>query len=86
MVFPEGTTSDGEGVLPFRSSLLRAVFAGNGAAQPLAVRYFEGTQPINPSVRYLSDDSLVQSIWLVVPRSRRGGQSDGAAAARREQR
>jgi len=63
MVFPEGTTSDGVGVLPFRSSLLQAAFAGNGAAQPLALRYSEGTQPISPSVRYLGDDSLVQSIW-----------------------
>lgn len=63
MIFPEGMTSDGVGVLPFRSSLRRAAFAGNGAAQPLAVRYSEGTQPISPSVRYLGDDSLVQSIW-----------------------
>ncbi len=63
MVFPEGTTSDGGGVLPFRSSLLQAAFAGNGAAQPLALRYSEGTQPTSPSVRYLGDDSLIQSIW-----------------------
>ena len=63
MVFPEGTTSDGVAVLPFRSSLLQAAFAGNGAAQPLALRYSEGAQPISPNVRYLGDDSLVQSIW-----------------------
>lgn len=63
MVFPEGTTSDGVAVLPFRSSLLQAAFVGNGAAQPLALRYSEGAQSISPSVRYLGDDSLVQSIW-----------------------
>lgn len=63
MVFPEGTTSDGTGVLPFRSSLLQAAFAGNGTAQPLALRYSEGPHAVSPSVRYLGDDSLVQSIW-----------------------
>lgn len=63
MVFPEGTTSDGVAVLPFRSSLLQAAFAGNATAQPLALRYSEGTHAISPSVRYLGEDSLVQSIW-----------------------
>jgi len=63
MVFPEGTTTDGVAVLPFRSSLLQAVFAGNGTAQPIALRYSEGTHSISPSVRYQGDDSLVQSIW-----------------------
>jgi 1-acyl-sn-glycerol-3-phosphate acyltransferase len=63
MVFPEGTTTDGVAVLPFRSSLLQAAFAGNGTAQPIALRYAEGTHAISPSVRYLGDDSLVQSIW-----------------------
>lgn len=63
MVFPEGTTTDGVSVLPFRSSLLQAAFAGNGKAQPIALRYSEGAHSISPSVRYLGDDSLVQSIW-----------------------
>jgi 1-acyl-sn-glycerol-3-phosphate acyltransferase len=63
MVFPEGTTTDGVAVLPFRSSLLQAAFAGNSTAQPIALRYSEGTLSISPSVRYLGDDSLVQSIW-----------------------
>ena len=63
MVFPEGTTTDGVAVLPFRSSLLQAAFAGNGTAQPIALRYSEGAHSISPSVRYLGDDSLLQSIW-----------------------
>lgn len=63
MLFPEGTTSDGVGVLPFRSSLLQTAFALGGAAQPLALRYSEGAHAISPSVRYLGDDSLAQSIW-----------------------
>jgi 1-acyl-sn-glycerol-3-phosphate acyltransferase len=63
MVFPEGTTSDGVAVLPFRSSLLQAAFARSSAAQPLALRYSEGMHSISQSVRYLGDDSLLQSIW-----------------------
>ena len=38
-------------------------FAGNGTAQPIALRYSEGAHSISPSVRYLGDDSLLQSIW-----------------------
>ncbi len=63
MVFPEGTTSDGFGVLPFRSSLLQAAFAGTCAAQPLALRYADDEHVVSPNVRYLGDDSIVQSIW-----------------------
>jgi 1-acyl-sn-glycerol-3-phosphate acyltransferase len=38
-IFPEGTTSDGEGVLPFRSGLLQAAVDAGGDVQPIAIAY-----------------------------------------------
>ena len=63
VIFPEGTTSDGVEVLPFRSGLLQAAFAGKCAVQPLALRYTDGAHARSRSVRYLGDDSLIASIW-----------------------
>jgi 1-acyl-sn-glycerol-3-phosphate acyltransferase len=43
ILFPEGTTSDGSGVLPFKSSIFGILFAGDaeisaGAVQPVTIR------------------------------------------------
>jgi lyso-ornithine lipid O-acyltransferase len=43
ILFPEGTTTDGSGVLPFKSSIFGILFAGDaeisaGAVQPIAIR------------------------------------------------
>jgi 1-acyl-sn-glycerol-3-phosphate acyltransferase len=37
-LFPEGTTSDGASVLPFKSSLLQSIVDASGHVQPLALR------------------------------------------------
>src|SRR5262245_5697416 len=38
-VFPEGTTTDGSEVLPFKPSLLQPIVDAAGFAQPVAIRY-----------------------------------------------
>ncbi|WP_230370232.1 lysophospholipid acyltransferase family protein [Paludibacterium denitrificans] len=38
-VFPEATTSDGRGLLPFKSSLFEAALLAKGTVQPVALRY-----------------------------------------------
>lgn len=61
-VFPEGTTSDGRGVLPFHSNLFQAPVSASRPVQPVCLMYEEanGRQSVAPA--YIDDVSLGQSL------------------------
>lgn len=65
-VFPEGTTSDGHGVLPFHGNLLQAAISTATPIQPIALRYSDPHHRVSPAVAYVGDTSLLQSLWWVV--------------------
>ena len=48
-VFPEGTTGDGESVLPFHANLIQAAIPADAPVQPVALQFVDGqvrsTQP-----------------------------------------
>src|SRR6267143_5467981 len=58
-IFPEGTTSDGSGVLPFRSGLLQAAVDGARPVQPVAIAYYGDDG--NPSVDAAFIDGM--TLW-----------------------
>ncbi len=63
-VFPEGTTSDGSGLLPFHANLFQAAIAANAPVQPVALQFIDtrtGLQSTAPN--YVGDDTLVGSVW-----------------------
>ncbi len=63
-VFPEGTTGDGSGVLPFHGNLLQAAIAVHAPALPVALQFIDrlsGQRSYAPC--YIGDDTLVQSLW-----------------------
>ena len=64
-VFPEGTTSDGRGLLPFHANLIEAALEAQAPVLPLAVRYLDHEQP---SVRaaYYGEDTLIGSVARVL--------------------
>jgi len=63
-VFPEGTTSDGRGVLPFHANLLQAAISANAPVQPLALCFVDSrTGLFSDSACYVGDDALVTAIW-----------------------
>jgi len=64
-VFPEGTTTDGTGLLPFKSSLLQPIVDAAGHVQPVAIRYraADGEHSIVPA--YVGDLSFLRSFWRV---------------------
>jgi len=64
-LFPEGTTSDGAGVLPFKSSLLQSIVDAGGHVQPLALRYRTPDGARSTAPAYVGDETFMASFWRV---------------------
>lgn len=64
-VFPEGTTSDGHGVLPFHANLLQAAIVAEVPVQPIALRFSDAREPVSAAAAYVGDTTLLQSLWAV---------------------
>ena len=63
-VFPEGTTSDGSGLLPFHANLFQAAIAANAPVQPVALQFIDTRNGQRSTAAcYINDDTLVQSVW-----------------------
>jgi 1-acyl-sn-glycerol-3-phosphate acyltransferase len=62
-VFPEGTTSDGRGLLPFHANLLQAAIATETPVQPVVLRYSDAHASFSDAGGYVGDTSLVASLW-----------------------
>ena len=63
-VFPEGTTGDGNALLPFHGNLIQAAISAGAPVQPVGLRFVDrstGRDSIGPL--YLGDDTLVGSLW-----------------------
>jgi 1-acyl-sn-glycerol-3-phosphate acyltransferase len=64
-VFPEGTTSDGTMLLPFKSSLLQPIVDAQGHVLPLAIRYRTADGHPTTAPSYVGDDPFIASFWRV---------------------
>lgn len=64
-VFPEGTTSQGHGLLPFHANLLQAAVATQVPVQPVALRYADELHAVSPAADYTGDISLARSLWML---------------------
>jgi 1-acyl-sn-glycerol-3-phosphate acyltransferase len=64
-VFPEGTTSDGHGVLPFHANLLQAAISARAPVQPVSLRYSDGDGAVSAAAEYVGDTTLPQSLWRI---------------------
>ncbi len=63
-VFPEGTTTDGTGLLPFHANLFQAAIAANAPIQPVALKFIDTTTGQRSAAPcYVGDDTLAQSVW-----------------------
>lgn len=61
-VFPEGTTGDGIGLLPFHANLIQSAIEGEAPIQPLALQFVD-KHGISMAARYIDDDTLLDSVW-----------------------
>lgn len=63
-VFPEGTTGDGQQLLPFHANLFQAAIAADAQVWPVGIRYLDsGTGQLSMAPAYIGDDTLMGSVW-----------------------
>ena len=61
--FPEGTTGDGQTLLPFHANLLQAAISTSTPVQPLALRYADAHHAVSPAALWLGETTLLGSVW-----------------------
>lgn len=62
-VFPEGTTSTGETVMPFHANLFQAAVAAKASVQTLALAYFDTHHHhCSAQVAFVGDDNMLHSL------------------------
>jgi 1-acyl-sn-glycerol-3-phosphate acyltransferase len=64
--FPEGTTSEGSLVLPFKSSVLQAAISANTQVWPVAIKYVNADGSINVAMAYAGETTLIESMQQVL--------------------
>lgn len=64
-VFPEGTTTDGSTLLPFKGSLLQPIVDANGHVQPVAIRYRTPGGDVSQVPAYVNGVTFMGSLWRI---------------------
>ena len=65
-VFPEGTTSAGDRVLPFYPAMFQAAVRSGAAVQPVAIRYRAADGTATRAAAYVGDMSVADSLRLLL--------------------
>jgi 1-acyl-sn-glycerol-3-phosphate acyltransferase len=65
-VFPEGTTSDGTHIYPFRSSLLQSAVDAAALVWPIALYYPGKNGSPNTDIAYAGDTTFLQSLRAIL--------------------
>ncbi|MBM4189786.1 MAG: 1-acyl-sn-glycerol-3-phosphate acyltransferase [Betaproteobacteria bacterium] len=64
-LFPEGTTTSGDRVLPFRGALLEPVIQANATLCPVSIRYLDGQGQRTEIPAYHGEMTLMESLWRI---------------------
>lgn len=64
--FPEGTTTDGNQLMPFKGSLMQAAIDAEADVWPVAIRYPGPDNSINKRMAFADDTTLLASIWAIL--------------------
>jgi 1-acyl-sn-glycerol-3-phosphate acyltransferase len=65
-VFPEGTTSEGHGLLPFHANLLQAAVVTQVPVQAVALRYADLHAPVSAAAAFVGETPLLESLGRVL--------------------
>lgn len=70
-VFPEGTTGDGQTLLPFHANLIQAAISANAPVLPVALSFVDGhTGQRSDAPLFIGDTTMLQSIWSTLRATR----------------
>lgn len=69
-VFPEGTTTDGTTIMPFKGSVMESALQAKSTVWPIAIRYPRTDGSINTEVAYAGETTLLESIHAVLQQNR----------------
>ena len=70
-VFPEGTTGDGQALLPFHANLIQAAISAGAPVLPLCLGYVDGhSGQRSDAPLFIGETTLVQSIWSTLRATR----------------
>lgn len=64
--FPEGTTTNGTELLPFKSSLIQAAINTHGDVWPLAIYYPNQDGSPNTRMAFAGETTFIESIWQII--------------------
>ena len=67
--FPESTSTNGTGVLPFKPALFEPAVRGGHPVRALALTYRDESGKRNAAVAFVGDTTLGQSLWAVAAQS-----------------
>jgi len=65
-LFPEGTTTDGTTIMPFKSSIIQAAIHANATIHPVAIRYPSLDGNVNTGMAYAGDTTMKESILQIL--------------------
>jgi 1-acyl-sn-glycerol-3-phosphate acyltransferase len=66
-IFPEGTSTDGKQVAPFKSNLFEAAIVANAPVYALTIQYFDArTGHKTTAPAFIGDMGLLDSIWNLI--------------------
>jgi 1-acyl-sn-glycerol-3-phosphate acyltransferase len=69
LLFPEGTTTNGNGVLPFHARLFAPAINLDMSVQPIVLRYPGVNGLTHPLIPYVDDQALWDNLWGVLGES-----------------
>jgi 1-acyl-sn-glycerol-3-phosphate acyltransferase len=64
-VFPEGTTSDGQRLLPFHGNLIEAALESGAPIVPVGIRYLDPDGHPSHASYYVGDTTFLESLWRI---------------------
>lgn len=65
MVFPEGTTTDGRSVLPFRAAMFQAAIDAGRAVKPVRLRYLDHRGELSDATTFIGDTTFWESVCRI---------------------